>query len=107
MFKAKNTNMTRIQFEQARMAIEQETFESSSCNPFTYGINRNAFDCQKYQRLIALAKKAPGLTARTKLKQWKRQLERSVTAKDRFEKLRAEMRINPPVSLFAVAPSGQ
>lgn len=99
--------MTRIQFEQARLAIEQETFQGGSCDPMNYGVDRNRFLCQKYKRLIALAEEAPGLGASNKLKQWKRQLEHAVAAKDRFEKLRDKIKNNPPVSLFAVVPSEQ
>jgi hypothetical protein len=90
----KGLTMTRKEFEQARMAIEQESFRGTCCDAMTYGIERNAFLCDKYQRLIALAKKTRGLSADTKLKQWRRQLDRSMGAKDRFEKLRAESKIH-------------
>jgi hypothetical protein len=93
--------MTRLEFEMARMAIEQETFQGTSCEPIAYAIDRNAFLCEKLQRLIALARQTPGETARNRLKQWKGQLERAVAAKQRFEKLRAEIKTNPPIDLFA------
>jgi hypothetical protein len=99
--------MTRIQFEQSRLAIEQETFEGGSCDPITYAFDRNAFLCEKFRRLIALAKKTPGETASNRLKLWTRQLERAVAAKDRFEKHRVEIKSNPPVSLFAVVDGNE
>jgi hypothetical protein len=91
---AKGRYMTRIQFEQSRIAIEQEPFESNSCNPITYGIDRNTFRREKLQRLIDLARKAPGRIANTKLKIWQQQLDRSIAAKERFEKLRTEMKMS-------------
>lgn len=84
------------------MAIEQETFQGDSLDPMTYGVNRNEFLCQKYQRLIALAKKTPGLGASNKLQQWNRQLGRAGAAKARFETLRAETISRP--SLRAASP---
>jgi hypothetical protein len=92
--------MTRLEFEKSRLAIEQEPFEGDSFEPITYARDRNVFLCQKYQRLIDLAKKTKGMSAINKLKQWQRQLERTAAAKDRFEKLRAEIKIVRP-SLFA------
>jgi len=95
--------MTRTEFERSRMAIEQETFQSTCRDPFTYGIDRNTFVCQKFQRLIDLAEKAPGQAAKIKHKQWKQQLERSLAAKGRFEKLRAETKIIPSLSTIRSA----
>lgn len=84
--------MTRKEFEKIRLAIEGEKFREDCADPITYGIERAAFEREKFQRLIAAARQVNMQTARTKLAQWKRQLVRADETKARFERMREEVR---------------
>ena len=84
--------MTRKEFEKLRLAIESEKFCEDCADPMTYGVQRAAFEIDKFNRLIAAARQVNMQTARTKLEQWQRQLERANQSQMRFEKLREEIR---------------
>jgi hypothetical protein len=84
--------MTRKEFEKIRLAIEGEKFQEDCADPIIYGIERAAFEQDKFQRLIAVARQVNMQTARTKLEQWKRQLERAGQSKARFERMRDEVK---------------
>jgi hypothetical protein len=88
----KDRIMTRKEFENLRMSIESEKFLGDCSDPITYGIERALFEKEKFRRLIATAKQVDMQTARTKLEQWKRQLERAGQSQQRFEKIRDELR---------------
>lgn len=88
--------MTRKEFEKLRLSIESEKFVGECSDPITYGIERAAFERQKFKRLIAAAKQVNMQTARTKMEQWKRQLERASQSQARFEKIRDEIRALRP-----------
>jgi hypothetical protein len=90
--------MTRKEFEKLRLSIESEKFNEDHADPMTYGVQRAAFEKEKFKRLIAAARQVPMQTARTKLEQWKRQLERASRSQSRFEKLREEMRSTRMIS---------
>lgn len=94
--------MTRKEFERIRIEIESEKFNGDCSDPIVYGIQRAAFEREKFKRLIAAARKVPMQTARTKMEQWKRQLERATQSQQRFEKIRAEIQTVRPN--FVVAP---
>lgn len=83
--------MTRKEFEKIRLAIESEKFQEDFTDPITYGIQRAAFEREKFLRLIAAARQVNMQTARTKMEQWKRQLERATQSQERFERLREEI----------------
>ena len=88
--------MTRKEFERIRIEIESERFNGDCSDPIAYGIQRAAFEREKFKRLIAAARKVPMQTARTKMEQWKRQLERATQSQQRFEKIRAEIQTVRP-----------
>ena len=94
--------MTRKEFEKLRLSIESEKFLGDCSDPITYGIERAAFEKDKFTRLIAAAKQVDMQTARTKLEQWKRQLERASKSQVRFEKIRDEIRAMRPNYMAAV-----
>lgn len=83
--------MTRKEFERIRIEIESEKFRGDCTDPIVYGIQRAAFEREKFKRLIAAARQVPMQTARTKLEQWKRQLERATESQQRFQKIRDEI----------------
>lgn len=83
--------MTRKEFEKLRMSIEGERFLGDCSDPISYGIERAAFEKEKFRKLIEAAKQVNMQTARTKLEQWKRQLERASKSQIRFEKIRDEV----------------
>ena len=97
--------MTRKEFERIRIEIESEKFNGDCSDPIVYGIQRAAFEREKFKRLIAAARKVPMQTARTKMEQWKRQLERATQSQQRFEKIRAEIQTVRPN--FYVAHSSE
>jgi hypothetical protein len=84
--------MTRKEFERVRIGIESEKFSGDCSDPIAYGIQRAEFERQKFKRLIAAARQVPMQTARTKMEQWKRQLERATQSQERFQKIRDEIR---------------
>ncbi|MDB6056757.1 MAG: hypothetical protein JWO95_601 [Verrucomicrobiales bacterium] len=84
-------NMTRQQFEQVRLSIESERFHPSASDPLRFGIERAAFERQKFERLISAAEGLPFATAAAKRAQWLRQLQRVAATSERLEKLRAEI----------------
>jgi hypothetical protein len=88
--------MTRKEFERIRIEIESEKFNGDCSDPITYGIQRAAFEREKFKRLIAAARKVPMQTARTKMEQWKRQLVRATQSQQRFEKIRQEIQTVRP-----------
>jgi hypothetical protein len=88
--------MTRKEFERIRLEIEGEKFIGDCSDPIDYGIQRAAFEREKFKRLIAAARQVPMQTARTKMEQWKRQLERATQSQERFEKIRAEIQTVRP-----------
>lgn len=89
--------MTRKEFERIRIEIESEKFCGDCTDPIVYGIQRAAFEKEKFKRLIAAARQVPMQTARTKLEQWKRQLERATESQERFQKIRDEIqKVRPP-----------
>ncbi len=83
--------MTRKEFERIRLEIESEKFIGDCSDPINYGIQRAAFECDKFKRLIAVARKVPMQTARAKMEQWKRQLERATQSQERFQKIHDEI----------------
>lgn len=83
--------MTRKEFERIRIEIESEKFRGDCTDPIVYGIQRAAFEREKFKRLIAAARQVPMQTARTKMEQWKRQLERATESQERFQKIRDEI----------------
>lgn len=85
-------SMTRKEFEKIRLAIESEKFQDDCTDPVTYGIQRATFERKKFERLIEAAKQVNMQTARTKLEQWKRQLQRADQTRARFERIRDEIR---------------
>jgi hypothetical protein len=93
--------MDFIEFERTRKAIEGESFSGSSVNPIAYGIERAAFEREKFKRLIAAAKPVQMKTVRQKLERWTRQLDRANETHARFKKMREELRKKrlQPVSL--------
>jgi len=94
--------MTRKEFERIRIAIESERFSGDCTDPIDYGIQRAAFEREKFKKLIAAARQVPMQTARTKMEQWKRQLERATQSQDRFQKIRDEIiKVRPN---FVVTP---
>ena len=97
----KRNMMTRKEFEKLRISIENEKFLGDCSDPISYGVERAVFEKEKFKRLIAAAKKVNMQTARTKLEQWKRQLERANQSQVRFEKLRDEIRSMRPDFLQA------
>jgi hypothetical protein len=94
--------MTRKEFERIRIEIESEKFNGDTSDPIVYGIERAAFEREKFKRLIAAARKVPMQTARTKMEQWKRQLERATQSQQRFQKIRDEIQKVRPN--FVVTP---
>lgn len=88
--------MTRKEFEKLRLSIESQKFLGDSSDPIAYGVERAAFEKGKFKRLIAAARQVKMQTARTKLLQWKRQLERANQSQVRFEKLRQEIKTMQP-----------
>jgi hypothetical protein len=84
--------MTRKEFERIRIEIESEKFHGDCTDPIEYGIERASFERQKFKRLIAAARQVPMQTARTKMEQWKRQLERATESQQRFQKIRDEIK---------------
>jgi capsule polysaccharide modification protein KpsS len=84
--------MTRKEFERIRIEIEGEKFSGDCSDPIAYGIERAAFEREKFKRLIAAARQVPMQTARAKLAQWKRQLERATQSQERFQKIRDEIK---------------
>jgi hypothetical protein len=88
--------MTRKEFEKIRLSIEHEQFQGDSADPLSYGVERAIFEKAKFKRLIAAARQVRMQTARTKLEQWKRQLERANQSQARFEKLRDEIKEMKP-----------
>lgn len=94
--------MTRKEFERIRIEIESEKFRGDCTDPIAYGIERAAFEKEKFKRLIAAARQVPMQTARTKMEQWKRQLERATESQERFQKIKDEIaKVRPP---FFTAP---
>jgi hypothetical protein len=91
--------MTYAQFVKQSACIRNETFQFDSFNPFSYAIQRNAFQRRQYQRLIDLAERAPGLTAKRKLSRWKRELKRLNETRERLEKHDPNPRIVPLATL--------
>jgi hypothetical protein len=87
--------MTRKEFEKQRIAIQSEIFKEDCSDPFTYGIRRAEFEQNKFRRLIATARRTNVQTARAKLAQWKRQLERAMRRQAHLEKIRDEIRALP------------
>jgi hypothetical protein len=83
--------MTRKEFEKVRLAIEGEKFQNNFSDPVSYGIERAAFDCEKFKKLIAAAQEVNMQTTRAKMEQWKRQLQRATVSQQRFERLREEI----------------
>jgi hypothetical protein len=98
--------MTRKEFERIRLGIESERFIGDCSDPIDYGIQRAAFERDKFKRLIAAARQVPMQTARTKMEQWKRQLERATLSQQRFEKIRAEIQTVRPNFYVARKPFG-
>ena len=94
--------MTRKEFERIRIAIESEKITGDCTDPIAYGIQRAEFERDKFKRLIAAARQVPMQTARAKLEQWKRQLERATQSQQRFQKIRDEITTVRPN--FAVTP---
>ncbi|MDB6059333.1 MAG: hypothetical protein JWO95_3177 [Verrucomicrobiales bacterium] len=83
--------MTRKQFEQIRVSIESEKFHPSASDPLAFGIERAAFERQKFERLISASEGLAFATVATKRAQWQRQLERVTAKAERLEKLRDEI----------------
>lgn len=98
--------MTRKEFERIRLEIEGEKFIGDCSDPIDYGIQRAAFERDKFKRLIAAARQVPMQTARTKMEQWKRQLERATLSQHRFEKIRAEIQTIRPNFYVSRKPFG-
>ena len=97
--------MTRKEFEKIRIEIESEKFHGDCTDPIVYGIERAGFEREKFKRLIAAARQVPMQTARTKMEQWKRQLERATESQQRFQKIRDEIeKVRPP--FFTTARKG-
>jgi hypothetical protein len=96
--------MTRKEFEALRQSIEREKFDGDYSDPITYGIQRAVFEKRKLQRLIQAAKAVKLQTARTKVEQWKRQLERANQSHQRFLKLQKELRMLRPHVITPVRP---
>ena len=83
--------MTRKEFEKLRMSIEEEDFCGNYTDPIEFGIQRAAFEKQKFQKLIAAARRVNCRTTKTKGEQWRRQLERAQHSYDRFKELQKEI----------------
>ena len=84
--------MTRKEFEKLRLAIEAEKFQEEFTDPINYGIQRAAFEGEKFRKLIAAARQVNMQTTRAKMEQWQWQLERANQSQQRFERLRQEIR---------------
>jgi len=99
--------MTRKEFERIRIEIESEKFHGDCTDPIVFGIQRAGFEREKFKRLIAAARQVPMQTARTKLEQWKRQLERATESQQRFQKIRDEIeKVRPQLFAAGRKPEG-
>jgi len=84
--------MTRKEFEKLRFAIESEKFQDNFSDPVSYGIQRAAFEREKFTKLIAAGQEVMNMqTTRAKMEQWKRQLARATQSQERFERLREDI----------------
>ncbi|HWD20055.1 MAG TPA: hypothetical protein VHB20_12330 [Verrucomicrobiae bacterium] len=99
--------MTRKEFEKVRLALEGEKFQDDFTDPIHYGIQRAAFEKEKFKRLIAAARQVNMQTARTKMEQWKRQLEKATQSQERFERLRDEIAQDGHAPARAVASAAR
>ncbi len=74
-------------FVRLRRDILAEVFRSESFHALDHGRERAAFEANRMRRLIALAQKCGGLTARAQMNGWNRKLKKFIEAQKRFQHL--------------------
>lgn len=77
------------EFKQESLKIALEQFESKEFHPLDFGIQRALFEEQRLRRLIELAEHVDSLTVKRKAAGWRRQLEKTVSVRNRMESQRA------------------
>jgi hypothetical protein len=85
--------MTRQEFEQYRRSVESQRFIPTATTPLAIGLERGEFEKRKMEQLLSAARTCDALTVRRRAEVYARKLERSRSAKQRFEKLRAEIEL--------------
>jgi hypothetical protein len=77
--------MRLSEFKNKMFQVLNQKFIPTAFEPLDYGIQRAAFEEQKLQQLISLAEQVEFLTAKNKLRGWRRQLERATARRLRLE----------------------
>ena len=77
------------EFKRRSLQIALEPFQSKEFHPLDFGIQRARFEEQRLRRLIELAGQVESLTVKRKEAGWRRQLEKTVTVRNRMETMRS------------------
>jgi hypothetical protein len=76
------------EFKQRSLQISLEPFQSKEFHPLDFGIQRALFEEQRLRRLIDLATQVDSLTVKRKAAGWQRQLEKTVSVRNRLQSMR-------------------
>lgn len=87
--------MTFSEFQKLVSAIQAEEFHSTTSDALTMGIQRCRFEEAQIARLLKLAKQSGIPTALKKMVIWEARLNRKIAARQRFERLKMELKPRP------------
>ena len=96
--------MTYKEFKAQVRAVEAKVFRSTETHPISFAVERAAFEEEKLNQLIALAKRASFMTAKNRLAAWRRQLERVRAKKERLTQFNVSIAAKPYNSTRAAEP---
>ena len=96
--------MTINEFEKLKLLILGEQFPGTCSDPITYGMERAAFEVQKFQKLLDAAQEVDIPTVRSRMPAWKRQMEKARQSQTRFERMREVMNPKLPASSCLIKP---
>jgi hypothetical protein len=92
--KTKNTTfppLTRREFVNLKLTIEQQKFEPTDLGPLSYGIQRAYFERTKLEKLISAAERVEGKTAQAQADRWRRKLQKIEESQGKLQRLKEEL----------------
>jgi hypothetical protein len=90
MAPGKSTNngpKTFAEFEKFRQELYSKDFQAKHLHPIEFGLERTRFEMERLAQLISVAEHVDGVTIKSRLEGWKRQLRRLQSAHERFQSL--------------------
>ena len=93
---------TFAEFEKYRQELFAEPFHGDNLHPIRFGLERTRFEMERLAALIQVAEGVEGVTIKSRLEGWKRQVRRLESAHKRFQNLAERQPVKeelPPIHL--------